>query len=137
MCSSATTGCEENIICKQCHAMLVAHTIKNCIVCKCKSIQKYMVLFNINKYPSHKDIIDNKLIPGECKLYICRKCHNESQLKFQCICCCRCDNKSVCTEYVPNNHDFQKYIVSHSLNNINSDFQGNRYICLQCHNKLI
>ena len=49
MCSSATTGCEENIICKQCHAMLVAHTIKNCIVCECKSIQKYMVLFNVNK----------------------------------------------------------------------------------------
>ena len=96
-----------------------------------------MVLFNINKYLSHKDIVDNKLIAGECKLYICRKCHNESQLKFQCICCCRHVNKSVCTEYVPNNYDFLKYIVSQSLGNINSDFQGNRYICLQCHNKLI
>ena len=43
----------------------------------------------------------------------------------------------MCTEYVPNNYDFQKYIVSLSLGTINSDFQGNRYICLQCHNELI
>ena len=40
MCYSATTGCEENIICKQCHAMFVAHTIKDCIACKQKSVQK-------------------------------------------------------------------------------------------------
>ena len=57
--------------------------------------------------------------------------------KFQCICYCRHVKKSVCTEYVVNNYEFQKYIVSGSLGNINTDFQGNRYICLQCQNKLI
>ena len=119
---------EQNIICNKYHNAICRETLVTCLTWS-KTMKKMCTLkFDVNKYSSLENNIQEMAKSKKTNCYICKSCHVELQQKIICVCCNRYMQKHVCKMYNKVVYDFTNFVVSQCLWHVSHFAHKNQYI---------
>ena len=134
--SQMTEKDQQNIICNKCHNAICRETLVTCLRCT-KTMTKICTLkFDINRYTSLEQNIQEMAKSHKTNCYICKSCHQELQQKMTCVCCNRQMQKHVCKMYNKEDYDFSYFVVSQCLQHLANSTHEVQYICISCNKAL-
>ena len=126
----------QNIICNKCHNAICRESLVTCLTCM-KMMKKMCTLkFDMNKYSSLENNIQDKAKSQKTNSHICKSCHVQLQQKMTCVCCNRYMQKHVYKMYNKVDYDFTKFVVSQFLGHVSNSAHEEQYICALCEKRL-
>ena len=101
-----------------------------------KNYEKMCTLkFDMNKYSSLQNNIQEMAKSQRTNSYICKSCHVQMQQKITCV-CNRHMQKHVCKMYNKVDYDFTNFVVSQCLGYVSNSAHEEQYICALCDKRL-
>ena len=87
---------QQKILCNKCHNAICKETLVTCLRCT-KTMTKICTLkFDMKRYTSLEQHIQDMAKSHKTNCYICKSCHEELQQKMTCVCCNRPMQKQAC-----------------------------------------
>ena len=127
---------EQNIMCNKCHNAICREYLVSCLTC-IKMMKKMCTLkFDMNKYSSRENNVQDMAKLQKTNSYICKSCHVQLQQKTTCVCCNRYIQKHVDKMYNKVEYDFTNFVVGQCLGHILNSAYEEQYICALCDKRL-
>ena len=92
--------------------------------------------FDMNKYSSLQNNIQEMARSQKTNSYICKSCHIQLQQKITCVCCNRHMQKHVPKMYNKVDYDFTNFVLSQCLGHISNSAHEDQYMCALCDKRL-
>ena len=92
--------------------------------------------FDMNKYSSLENNIQDMAKSQKTNSYICKSCHVKLQQKTTYVCCNRYMQKHVDKLYNKVEYDFTNFFVSQCLGHVSNSAHEEQYICALCDKRL-
>ena len=123
---------EQNIICNKCHNAICRESHVTCLTCT-KTMKKMCTLkFDMNKYSSLQNTIQEMAKSQRTSSYIGKICHVQLKQKITCVCSNRHMQKHQCKMYNKADYDFPNFVVSQCLGHVSNSAHEKQYICASC-----
>ena len=90
---------QQNIICNKCHSAICKETLVTCVRCTKTMTKIFTLKFDIKRYTSLEQNIQEMAKSHKTNCYRCKSCHEELQQKNDGVCCNRPMQKQVCKIY--------------------------------------